>query len=74
MAGRTAAAPEGLWLERFHAGERDVIEECYRDHFRVVEHAVGQVLRGADKETVIHEVFLQLTLLNRVDLRGNRLQ
>src|SRR5439155_15489374 len=35
--------------------------------FRVVEHAVGQVLRGADKETVVHEVFLQL--MSRAELR-----
>jgi RNA polymerase sigma-70 factor (ECF subfamily) len=55
------------WLERFHAGDRDVMEECYRDHFRVVELAVGQILRGADKETVIHEVFLQL--IARAELR-----
>jgi RNA polymerase sigma-70 factor (ECF subfamily) len=51
---------EGGWLDRFHAGERDVLERCYRDHFRAVELAVGQVLRGADKETVVHEVFLEL--------------
>jgi RNA polymerase sigma-70 factor (ECF subfamily) len=48
------------WLERFHAGARDVLESCYRDHFKTVEQAVGQVLRGADKETVIHDVFLRL--------------
>ncbi len=67
MAARPARAQDALWLDRFHAGERDVIEGCYRDHFRVVENAVGQVLRGADKETVIHEVFLQL--LSRAELR-----
>lgn len=55
------------WLERFHAGERAVLGECYRDHFRTVEIAVGQVLRGADKETVIHDVFLEL--LAREELR-----
>src|SRR5262245_48027990 len=67
MAGRPAPAQESAWLDRFHAGEREVIEQCYRDHFRVVENAVGQVLRGADKETVIHEVFLQL--MSRAELR-----
>jgi RNA polymerase sigma-70 factor (ECF subfamily) len=51
---------ERAWLARFHAGARDVLEGCYRDHFRTVERAVGQILRGADKETVVHEVFLQL--------------
>jgi RNA polymerase sigma-70 factor (ECF subfamily) len=58
---------DALWLERFHAGERQTIADCYRDHFRVVDYAVGQVLRGADKETVIHEVFFQL--LARAELR-----
>jgi RNA polymerase sigma-70 factor (ECF subfamily) len=67
MAAHPAPAQEALWLARFHAGERDVIEGCYRDQFRVVESAVGQILRGADKETVIHEVFLQL--MSRAELR-----
>ena len=67
MAARPAPAQDMTWLARFHAGERALLEECYRDQFRVVEIAVGKVLRGADKETVIHEVFLQL--LAREDLR-----
>ena len=67
MAARPAPAQDMTWLERFHAGERALLEECYRDQFRVVELAVGKVLRGADKETVIHEVFLQL--LARDELR-----
>jgi RNA polymerase sigma-70 factor (ECF subfamily) len=67
MADRSAPAHDALWLARFHAGDREVIEGCYREHFRVVENAVGQVLRGADQETVIHEVFLQL--LARSELR-----
>jgi RNA polymerase sigma-70 factor (ECF subfamily) len=68
MAARPAPAQQdALWLDRFHAGDRQVIEGCYRDHFHVVANAVGQVLRGADKETVIHEVFLQL--LARAELR-----
>jgi len=55
------------WLSRFHAGDRDVIEGCYREHLRSVEAAVGHVLRGADKETVVHDVFLQL--IERPDVR-----
>ncbi len=58
VAGKTV---EGTaWLARFHAGDRTVLEDCYREHFLTVTHAVGQVLRGADRETVVHEVFLQL--------------
>jgi RNA polymerase sigma-70 factor (ECF subfamily) len=67
MAVGPAPPQDALWLTRFHAGERDVIDGCYRDHFRVVEGAVGSVLHGADKETVIHEVFLQL--ISRAELR-----
>jgi RNA polymerase sigma-70 factor (ECF subfamily) len=67
MAAGPAPPQDAHWLARFHAGERDAIEGCYRDYFRVVDHAVGKVLHGADKETVIHEVFLQL--LSRAELR-----
>jgi RNA polymerase sigma-70 factor (ECF subfamily) len=48
------------WLERFHRGEREILEACYREHFRSVHAAVGRVLRGADQETVVHEVFYRL--------------
>jgi RNA polymerase sigma-70 factor (ECF subfamily) len=48
------------WLRRFHAGEPAVLEACYREHFDTVARAVGGLLTGADRETVIHEVFLKL--------------
>jgi RNA polymerase sigma-70 factor (ECF subfamily) len=48
------------WLAEFHSGERPVLERCYREHFQTVSSAVGRVLQGADRETVIHEVFLRL--------------
>jgi len=48
------------WLAAFHAGERPVLEACYRDHLATVAQAVGRVLEGADQETVIHDVFLRL--------------
>jgi RNA polymerase sigma-70 factor (ECF subfamily) len=48
------------WLAAFHAGDRDVLEGCYRTHFQRVDLSVGKVLRGADKETVVQELFLQL--------------
>jgi RNA polymerase sigma-70 factor (ECF subfamily) len=56
------------WLAAFHAGHRDVLEACYREHFQTVAHAVGQVVAGADCETVVHDVFLQL--LANSELRG----
>jgi RNA polymerase sigma-70 factor, ECF subfamily len=48
------------WIDRFHQGSRDVIEELYQTHFDRVARAVGSVLAGADKETTIHEVFYRL--------------
>lgn len=62
MAMRSAGArgDGSTWLERFHAGDREVLEACYREHFRTVGQAVGQVLHGADRETVVHDVFVDL--------------
>lgn len=51
---------EAAWLRRFHAGDRDVLERCYRDHFRKVANAAGRVLGVVDAETVTHEVFYRL--------------
>jgi RNA polymerase sigma-70 factor, ECF subfamily len=55
-----AAADPSPWVRRFHAGERAVIEEVYREHFTTVARAVGILLRPADRETAIHEIFLRL--------------
>ena len=61
-------AAEALeWLAEFHAGSRAAITECYVDHFASVERAVGRILKGADKETVIHEIFFRL--MTNEDLR-----
>jgi RNA polymerase sigma-70 factor, ECF subfamily len=48
------------WLVRFHQGSRDVMQELYQDHFARVARAVGTILDGADKETIVHEVFFRL--------------
>ncbi|MBC8132688.1 MAG: sigma-70 family RNA polymerase sigma factor [Deltaproteobacteria bacterium] len=48
------------WLARFHAGERAVTEEVYRGFLDTVDRGVAGVLQGADRETVVHEVFLRL--------------
>ena len=34
--------------------------DLYHDHFATVDAAVGRAVTGADKETVIHEVFFKL--------------
>jgi RNA polymerase sigma-70 factor, ECF subfamily len=51
---------ETSWLASFHAGERAVLEQVYRDCFKVVSAATGRILREVDAETVTHEVFLRL--------------
>jgi RNA polymerase sigma-70 factor (ECF subfamily) len=48
------------WVADFHAGDRGVIEQCYREHYRAVVSAVARLLVGADAETVTHEVFYRL--------------
>jgi RNA polymerase sigma-70 factor (ECF subfamily) len=55
------------WLVDFHAGNRPVLERCYRELYPTVQRAVGRVLTSADQETVIHEVFYRL--ISREELR-----
>jgi len=52
--------PDDGWLLAFHAGQRACMEECYQAHFDLVDRAVGTVLTGADRESVVHEVFFRL--------------
>ena len=54
------AAEQDAWLRAFHAGERDCLERCYRDHVGTVEQVVAGVLQGSDRETLVHEVFFRL--------------
>jgi RNA polymerase sigma-70 factor (ECF subfamily) len=56
------------WLEAFHRGERAALEACYREHFDTVDAAAGAIVRGADRETVVHEVFSRL--ISRPELRS----
>ena len=56
------------WQSRFLRGDKDVMEQIYRDTFQEVRNAAGSVLREpADRDAVVHEVFLEL--LSRRDLR-----
>ncbi len=59
---------EALWLESFRKGTAAVMTEVYTDYFACVDRAVGRVLAGADRETVIHEVFCRL--LSDAELRA----
>jgi RNA polymerase sigma-70 factor (ECF subfamily) len=54
------ADDERAWLGAFHRGDRATLEQCYREHFSTVTRAVGGYLKGADAETVVHEVFFKL--------------
>ena len=56
-------------LARFRAGERDFIGLLYRETYETVDATVGRVLRGADRETVVHELYFRL--LSNPDLRRN---
>lgn len=58
-----------VWLGRFHAGDRAVLDACYRAHFALVDRAVGGLVAGADRETIVQQVFLRL--LESEPLRRN---
>jgi RNA polymerase sigma-70 factor (ECF subfamily) len=54
---------------RFHAGERDFLGYLYRETYEAVDASVGRVLRGADRDTVVHDLYLRL--LSKPELRKN---
>jgi RNA polymerase sigma-70 factor (ECF subfamily) len=64
-----------LWLAGFHDGTPEAMEVCYREHFATVDAAVASVLRGADRETVVQEVFARLMSdpALRLAFKGGRL-
>jgi RNA polymerase sigma-70 factor (ECF subfamily) len=56
----SAVSADDTWLRRFHAGDRRVLEDCYRQHFATVERAIGTLLGAADRETAIHELWTRI--------------
>jgi RNA polymerase sigma-70 factor (ECF subfamily) len=54
------APADSRWLDRFHAGDRATLEQCYRDHFGKALAAAVRILSGVDAETVAHEVFYRV--------------
>jgi RNA polymerase sigma-70 factor (ECF subfamily) len=61
VAPETSVDPgQDAWLPGFHEGRRDAMENCYREHFGTVDAAVSRVLQGADRETVVQDVFARL--------------
>lgn len=73
---RGGASEGARWLDDFHAGSRAAMTGLYMDHFSTVRRAVGRVLRGADGETVVHEVFCRLIAdaALRASFRGGSLR
>src|SRR5580658_2649497 len=63
------------WLVGFHEGRREAMEDCYREHFATVDAAVSRVLHGADRETVVQDVFARLMSDSQLRLafKGGRL-
>lgn len=57
---RDASPEDADWLAAFHEGTHEAMRRCYADSFAAVERAVGSVLSGADRETVVHEVFYRV--------------
>ena len=57
------------WLRSFHRGDRTALARCYQDYVDTVAWAVGQVLRGVDRETVVQDVFCRLA--SEPPLRSN---
>ncbi len=51
---------DAQWLKRFHAGDRAVLSEVYREHFDAVYRAAATRLLLVDAEGVVHEVFCRL--------------
>jgi RNA polymerase sigma-70 factor (ECF subfamily) len=60
--GADSSSPEdeGEWLPAFHRGQRAALALCYERYVGTVSWAVGQVVQGVDRETVVHEVFYRL--------------
>jgi RNA polymerase sigma factor (sigma-70 family) len=53
--------PRDDFSTRFLRGDRDVLEQIYRDSFEVVRRAAGRVLREpADRDGVVQQVFTEL--------------
>lgn len=59
VADSTGSATDS-WLERFWAGEREAMEQCYFDHFEAVQACVAYYLSGAEREVIVQDVFLKV--------------
>jgi RNA polymerase sigma factor (sigma-70 family) len=60
-------AAADLDLDRFHAGDRQVLAGVYRRHVDAVERVACCYCRGADAENIVHDVFA--TIIERREVR-----
>jgi RNA polymerase sigma-70 factor (ECF subfamily) len=51
---------DDAFVERLHAGDRETLARCYREHHAAVLAAAARVLPPVDAETVAHEVWNRL--------------
>ena len=61
-----AARRDERWLTDFYAAHPSTMAALYREHFELVRSAVAPVLGGADRETVVHEVFFRLLSVEKL--------
>ncbi len=59
-ASLVMADPSDKNLADFHRGDRRILQACYEDTFASVEQSVAGLLTGADRETVVQDVYFRL--------------
>jgi RNA polymerase sigma-70 factor (ECF subfamily) len=61
------STPDTSWEARFRRGDSEVIEAVYRETFESVRRSAARVLREpADRDAVVHEVFVDLVSSRRL--------
>jgi hypothetical protein len=60
VENRNEATGDPRWLERFQTGDVWTLEQVYYQHFDTVYAEVGRRLSGADRETVLYDLFRRL--------------
>jgi RNA polymerase sigma-70 factor (ECF subfamily) len=68
-ASDPSPSSDGGWLERFHAGDREVLEACYVEHHEAVRRALGGIVSNRDRDSTLHQVFYRL--LSDPELRAS---
>jgi RNA polymerase sigma-70 factor (ECF subfamily) len=48
------------WISLFHAGDRSLLEACYRQHRTAVSRGIRALVPAWEEESVVHDVFCRL--------------